>query len=75
MAATESKTVFSAKLVELGLDDLQSKFDDNGWSCFADFGAACSDMRGADPVAFQGRSCSRWSARRRPESHGSGGCS
>ena len=53
MAAAESETVFFARLEELGLGDLKSKFQEFGWTSFADFAFACSDFKNSDPKLFQ----------------------
>ena len=51
--AVDSKAVFSARLVALGLGDLQQGFADNGWSTFGEFAFAANFTPGAgDERAF-----------------------
>ena len=53
MATVDSKTVFVARLAELGLGGLKDKFIAQGWCTFADFAFATSDFKGTDPALFE----------------------
>ena len=51
--AVDSTEVFSARVAELGLGDLQSIFDARGWKSYGDFAMAVSDFTGKDPELFK----------------------
>ena len=53
MSAADSKAVFLARLAELELQDLKSKFEERGWVTFNDFAFSCSDPTGKDAEAFK----------------------
>ena len=53
MSLATSRPTFTAALTELGLTDLCSKFEANGWNDFSAFAFATSDPQGRDGKAFE----------------------
>ena len=53
MAAADSKAVVIARLGEMGLADLQPKFEEFGWCSFSDFAYSYTDFKGTDPAIFE----------------------
>ena len=51
---SESTPVFRARLAELQLDDVYTKFEQRGWTCFSDFAAAVHGFS-KDEKAFSDR--------------------
>ena len=53
MSLATSAPAFTAALTELGLTDLTTKFDENGWNTFNAFAFSTSDPQGRDGRAFE----------------------
>ena len=53
MSLATSVPAFTAALTELGLTDLTTKFNDNGWNTFNAFAFSTSDPQGRDGKAFE----------------------
>ena len=52
MAAVDSRTVFFARIAELGMNDLNNKFEEKGWTMFVEFAFATSSFKEPDADTF-----------------------